>query len=267
LLKLLLKVMNKKGFVSLINLIVTVAVIAVLAVGAFVWIDPVARIGVAHDKKRTEDIGVLKNALAQYANEHKGALPILGDIDTNKKVLCSTQSGNNLTCDGESQLCLAIDDSDFLAKYINELPVDPDKTSATDSGYFLKKDSNNKLVVGACTKYGASPVVATTTTMVNCSTYGGGYCWNISGDNQTCDTYCDSINKECLDLVDYGPEAGDADCLLNLAYGACGTSCTANTGNNPPKVLANYSACYYQTNPVDCSVAAGSGYFNICPCQ
>jgi len=261
--------MNKNGFASLINLIVTVAVIAVVATAAFVWIDPVERIGTAKDKRRTQDISILKNAIAQYANDHKGVLPILGDVDTNKKVICSTQSGSNLTCDGESQLCLTIDDSDFLAKYIGELPVDPDKSSATDSGYFLKKDSDNKLVVGACAKYGASPVVATTTTMVRCSAYGGGYCWNISGDNQTCDAYCSSINKECVDLVDYGPSAGDTNCLLNLAFGDCdsGASCEAGSSNNPPKVVDDYSICYYQANPVDCSVAAGSGYFNICPCQ
>ncbi|NTW45160.1 MAG: hypothetical protein HGB14_12205 [Anaerolineaceae bacterium] len=110
--------MNRQGFANLTNLIVTVAIIAVLATAAFVWIDPIARIGEASDKKRAQDIAILKNSLAQYANENKGALPVLGAITTAKKVICSTQTGSNLTCDGENQLCLTIDDSDFLNKFI-----------------------------------------------------------------------------------------------------------------------------------------------------
>lgn len=262
--------MNRHGFANLINLIVTVAVIAVLATAAFVWIDPIARIGVASDRKRAQDIAILKNALAQYTSENKGALPVLGAITANKKVICSTQTGSNLTCDGETQLCLTIDDSDFLNKFITAIPVDPDKTSTADTGYFLKKDSDNKLVIGACSQYGTNPVVATTTIFANCSAYGGGYCWNLSDYNQTCDTYCNSIDKECVDFVSYGPSAGDSDCVLNLAFGDCdgGSSCTAHSNNNAPaKMLDDYSDCYYQSNPVNCSVAGGAGYYNICPCQ
>jgi type II secretory pathway pseudopilin PulG len=260
---------NKKGF-SMAQLIITVAVIAVLSASVLLWVDPLARIGTAKNKKRSQNIGILAAAIADYAGEHKGALPVLGAVTTDKKVLCSSQGGSNLSCDGDSQLCLIVD-SEFL-NYIGQLPRDPDKTSNADSGYYLQKDANGNLVVGACETYDSETITNLPNLKVSCAVYGGGYCWYL-GDtiNSTCDTACSALSLDCvknISDVDDVDSSGTAFCGINKALtGDCGDSCTSAATSTPPWASDDSVECAIQDKISTCHTASGALKYPVCVCN
>lgn len=266
---------NKKGF-TLPQLIVTMLVLLVMAAFVFIWIDPLARVGEAKNTKRTQDVNVIAAALFNYAKENNGLMPVLGTITTDKKVLCATQSGSNLTCDGDSELCLTIDDDDFY-KYLVQLPYDPNKSSSDDTGYYLTQDANGILTVGACSPYSSSNSATTTKSLVLqdiCSNvngpaaFAGGHCWYAAASaNIDCDAVCAALSLECVRNVRYGPDVdsnGDYFCGLNQAVGGTCSTCTAASTSTPPLWG---TACTAQDGAVVCSTAAGSGNYGICPCQ
>ena len=65
---------NIKGL-TLIELIVVVAIIALLAASAFVAINPAKRVGNAADAKRWADITAIADAISHYAVDYNGILP------------------------------------------------------------------------------------------------------------------------------------------------------------------------------------------------
>lgn len=270
--------MNDKG-VTLTNLIIVIGIILVIGAAAVVWLDPAAKIGSAKDEKRRQDILVIADALHDYANDHNGVLPILGAVSsTVKTVLCSTQSASPLTCDGDSATCLSIDDERFTNSYLRELPHDPDKSSAADTGYYLYKDSNGFLEVGACS-YASTTITHTLPLKVNCPVYGGGYCWYLGDQaaNNTCAAECASKGLTCKGLLTmYGED--DAYCQINKAFNTttCADACAASSvlGVGPgvynfiiPDVIESYSCYYKKSSGLDCLAASGSSYYAICPCQ
>lgn len=257
------------GF-TLAELVIVVAVLTILAAAVFFWIDPAAKIGTAKDRKRQHDVLVIANAFSDYAQKHRGALPILGAVTTNPKVLCSSQSGNNLTCGGSSQLCLKIDDQNFYDKYLAQLPVDPDKTDATDTGYYLQKDANDNLIIGACT-YVDEAISIKPGIKASCTAYGGGYCWYAGTAGAVCDTVCATNNLVCAPSVTYGPDVYTGNhpfCLLNKIFGAtCGTACTADTSDYPPSFSADNLNCWSQSGAISCTSIHDAGNINVCPCK
>ncbi|MCD4760764.1 hypothetical protein K8R42_02585 [bacterium] len=262
---------NNKG-ISLIGLIIVVLIIAVLATAIFLWINPVEIIGDAKDKKRTQDVALIARAIAEYTNDHGGALPILGNVSTTKQVLCASQSGSSLSCDGDSNSCVRIAHSDFYNNYMPELPIDPDKAADTDTGYYLEKDERGQLVVGACSTYGSDTVSTTPGILVSCDAYAGGYCWYLAtGEDQDCDTTCAEYSLDCVTNITYGPDLDSgASCYAALGRafgGTCGSECDETSSNFPPDIAADFSECHYQNSVFNCSQAPGLGYFSICPCQ
>lgn len=143
---------NNKGF-TIVQLIITLSVIVILAVGAIQAYNPTKRIGQTNDARRSQDIESLAKALETYQIDND-QLPAdftgLNIYDTHKVVLCS--SAAELTCDGQSRDCLVVDDVDFLGEYIPSLPIDPTKIATTDTGYYVTRDED-RLAFGACDTY------------------------------------------------------------------------------------------------------------------
>jgi len=256
---------NKQGF-SLAQLIVVMTILIILLLATFLWIDPLARIGEAKNSKRIQHVNGLALAMFDYAAKHEGNLPILGSVTTAKKVLCSTQSGSNLSCAGDSQLCLRIDDDDFY-KYISELPFDPDKSSSADTGYYLQKDANNSLVLGSCTSYNSEVITNTPAIKIACGVYGGGHCWYEGASDITCSAVCSALNLDCINNAMYGPDknsGGTALCQLALDLGkTCGT-CTVAATSTPPWFDGG-TACAIPTGAVSCATLSGNK--PICACN
>ena len=265
------KARDQRGF-TLIGLVIVVLVVVVLATAAFIWIDPATHIGNAKDRKRQQDVLAIANAISEYVNDHHGALPVLGAVTTDKKTLCRVQGGSTIVCGGDTKDCLRIAHEDFYNGYLADLPIDPAKTANTDTGYYLEKDSNGMLVVGACSTTGAAAVTKTTNIKVNCAAYAGGHCWYLSNaTGKDCNNYCAELGLVCVEKAKY---ASDVDsgasgyCELNEALEGdtvCNSGCVLTTTDSP----GNYdgaSTCIYREYPLDCT-QKDVNYYNLCPCQ
>ena len=153
--------LKKQSAFTLMELIVVIAVLVIIASFVIVAVDPNKRIGNTNDSRRWSDITAIAKAIELYATDY-GQLP--ADFSTStvpvdtKVVLCSSSA--TLTCDGQSKGCLLVDDEDFLGVYLSQLPVDPLKTATTDTGYYLTRNSNNTISIGACSSYSSSGVSA-----------------------------------------------------------------------------------------------------------
>ncbi len=262
---------NNKG-VSLIGLMVTVVLVVTLTTLVFLWIDPLGQSGDAKDTQRLQAVNILSAAIKDYSLEHKGALPVLGSVTTSsKKVLCTTQSGTNITCGASSEPCLRIADADFYNDNLFQLPIDPDTTNEQDPGFYLQKDTTTgQLIVGACDSYGVA-INKKFGLKVSCDAYADGHCWNISDTvAQDCNSVCADNGLACLTDVTYGPDEDDADsgfCALNLAMATSSTDC--DTSCSESTIVGNYpggTSCYYDNDTIDCTASAAN-YYNICPCE
>ncbi|PIR06492.1 MAG: hypothetical protein COV55_03045 [Candidatus Komeilibacteria bacterium CG11_big_fil_rev_8_21_14_0_20_36_20] len=260
---------NSRG-ITLVGLIITVGILAILFGVAYATINPVTRLKNAEDEARRHDILFLSDALFQYARDHRGVLPVLGEITTNKKVICSAQ-GALRSCAGDNEYCILIDDQDFFDDYLSELPIDPDLTSDTNTGYYLQKDSDTGyLIVGACSTNG-NAITHKSAIKVSCAAYGGGYCWYFASSvNQTCNTVCANNDLVCVPNVTPGPDTGPRSfyfCSLNKVFDSCSGGCTDEAGSNrPPTVNPTTGACEIYYPDLSCTYSSAS-YKNICPCQ
>lgn len=253
---------DQKGF-SLLELLIVLGVLIILGTAAFYWVDPVAQVGKAEDKRRQNDILNIADAFTSYARDHKGALPILGQVDSSKKVLCSVQPGTQITCGASTEYCLPISDQNFFDKYLGKLPIDPDKSSDVDTGYYILADANNNITFGSCS-YSVAPVEYKARLIDACATYAGGYCWyGREVWSESCDTVCSANNKACPNGVSYNE---DALCILNDLFNdpyTC-TECAVGSNGYPP-AWADDDSCGYTTSTIDCAQASGA--IPVCPCQ
>lgn len=257
---------NKKhnynqGF-TMLELVIIVSLLLVLGAAVTIWIDPVTRIGQAKDAKRREAVMALSAAFTDYAQSHKGALPILGAVTTEKKVICNTQSGAKLTCDGSTEYCLKIDDASFFTKNITNLPIDPDKSVDSNTGYYIKKDANDNISIGAC-DYDVSYVYDRPQLRATCDAYGGGYCWYGGGESTaSCDTICAANNLTCVSAY-----TADTLCLIGDAGSTdytCLSGCIAGASGKAPG-WSDDNSCAYQLNTLNCS--GSNDIYAVCPCQ
>lgn len=144
----------KQGGFTLVELIIVIAIVGLVAVAVIIASDPAKRIGESQDSRRWADLVSIAKAVEFYTADN-GQLP--SDFSTStvgvgsKVVLCSSSS--TLTCDGQTKGCLVVDDTDFLGVYLNNLPIDPSKSTDSDTGYYLTRASNGSVVFGACADY------------------------------------------------------------------------------------------------------------------
>ena len=186
--------------------------------------------------------------------------------------LTGCKTGSNLSCSGDSQICLTIDDDDFY-KYLGKLPYDPDKDSNSDSGYYLQKDANDNLIVGSCASYNSEEIIKRPKVRINCLVYAGGYCWHLSeNDNTTCNAVCSGFNLDCINGATYGPDLDSEDnayCALqkHINSGYCPLVCSELGAIGSPPIISISLTCQIQNGPLDCNHSSDHNEFPVCPCQ
>ncbi|MFA6322863.1 MAG: hypothetical protein WCX71_05350 [Candidatus Buchananbacteria bacterium] len=130
-------------------------ILAVLAIMICLVLDPSRQFVQARNEQRYQSVYAIFAALASYKIDHQGALPI--DLAAAQSdVYYVLGSGSNGQClDKKCQAVKNSDDcldlsQDLVDAYLAKMPIDPLFGSSGDSGYYVKKDNDNKIIVGSC---------------------------------------------------------------------------------------------------------------------
>lgn len=148
--------LHKKGF-TLIEVLLVIAILAILASIVIVAINPAKQFASARDAQRQSDVYSILNALHQYALDNEGSFP--GDLTTDELEICKTDS---LSCAELYDLSELTDDQLYLVS----MPQDPQcgatlaNCSENGTGYFVGLTENGRVIVSA---YGAEEADITVT--------------------------------------------------------------------------------------------------------
>ena len=126
---------TKKAF-TLIEILVVVALIAILAAITYIAINPAKNFADTRNAQRSLDVLQILNASTQYASEQGHTLAGLGTIST-----CPTMTKLG-TASGNLDLTTVLVD-----EYIVGIPQDPSTGNAADTGYEMCKTSGNRVTV------------------------------------------------------------------------------------------------------------------------
>jgi prepilin-type N-terminal cleavage/methylation domain-containing protein len=140
----LFKSMKKaqKGF-TLLEVLLVVAVIAILAGIVIIAINPNKNLGDTRNSQRSSDVTTILNAVYQYNLDNNGAVP--AGITLTPTEICKTGAA----------VCTSLVDLTVLTtagKYLVSLPIDPQcptGCNANGNGYEISKDANNRITVEA----------------------------------------------------------------------------------------------------------------------
>lgn len=138
---------------TLIELIIVIAIIAILAAAIFVAVDPARRLHEARNAVRSSDIATILEAVKKHQVDNEGTLytEIESGITTGEyHVIGDCGSGATCTAIGASIQGDCLDLSSIGTNYLAEIPQDPSDSTANESKYYLKKGSNGEITVGAC---------------------------------------------------------------------------------------------------------------------
>lgn len=150
--------MSRRPAFTLIEILLVVGILAVLASVVFVALDPAKRFREARDARRTQDIQSILTAIHTYIIDNRGSLP--AGLDTTERQLGTATSGCAIAT-GECNIsgtgnCLNL--ATPLAKYLKNMPIDPNNGTTALTKYSIVIDANNIITVRACGTEGASPI-------------------------------------------------------------------------------------------------------------
>ncbi len=142
---------NQKGF-TLLEILLVVAAIAILAGIVILAINPSKQLGDTRNVQRRADVNTILNAVYQYAIDNDGSLPSGIDAVTgSSQVLGTATTGCDSTCSAATTVasCLNLA-SNLVPTYIVGIPVDPSSGADANTDYYINKDANGRVLVGAC---------------------------------------------------------------------------------------------------------------------
>ncbi|MEK7136908.1 MAG: type II secretion system protein [Patescibacteria group bacterium] len=153
----------RRGF-TMIELIIVVAMIAIVVSAVFVAVDPARRLSATRNTSRWTDARAILEAIKTYQVDHGGSLPrtsvAIDSLSESVQLIGnSTSSCEDLAsfCPGVSfpkAQCYASGLKGDLTPYLKRLPVDPGNGSPADTRYYVNRNSDGLIVVGACDEEG-----------------------------------------------------------------------------------------------------------------
>lgn len=159
--------MRNQGF-TLIELIIVIAIIALLAAATFVAVDPAKRIGEAQDAQRWSDVTAIVDAYMKYLVDNTGTAVTSTNNGTTYFIQHTAGADTTDapdTCVASTTIASELNAVDLHGLvtngYIGDIPDDPVGTDADGTDYYFYKDATGKVIVGACTSstYGDDAVI------------------------------------------------------------------------------------------------------------
>lgn len=131
---------NKKGF-TLVELLIVIAIIAILAGGVLVMLNPLERIQQSRDSRRVQDIQQVRQAIDLALTD--GEVTLNGD-GTTSAIGNSVSDGTAIAADGSTGWVKVstVTGKVGLTKYLPVLPADPQGAAAPGSGYEWVSDGS-----------------------------------------------------------------------------------------------------------------------------
>ena len=141
----------RKAF-TMVELIIVIAIIAILAAGIFVAIDPAKRLHEARNSRRATDVASVLDALVKYQADNNGAhySTVAAATAGNFYVIGTAATGCDTTCTAKTTQVACLDLSAFPTNYLASMPLDPSAGTAANTDYYFSKSANGTLTVGAC---------------------------------------------------------------------------------------------------------------------
>lgn len=128
-----------KGGFTLIEVLLVVAIIAILAGIVILAINPGKQLADSRNSQRQADVNTIVNAVYQYSVDNNGNLP--STITTSATDICATGG----TCTGLIDLSVLTANG----KYLVAMPKDPQTGDANNANYQIVKDANGRVTVSA----------------------------------------------------------------------------------------------------------------------
>lgn len=137
------KILRKQGGFTLLEVLLVVAILAILAGIVIIAINPGKQLGDSRNSQRQADVNTILNAVYQYSLDNNGTVP--SGITTTATEICATGAAS---CTGLVDLSTVTSNE----KYITSIPKDPQcsTTCATNgTGYRISKTANGRITVVA----------------------------------------------------------------------------------------------------------------------
>lgn len=151
------------GF-TLVELLIVIAVTTILASVVFVAVDPAARFANARDDQRKADVASVLSALVAYQTDNDSALPAAADAlaDDAPTMIGTATSGCDASCDAVATSAACVDLTTLADEgYFGSVPVDSTNGTAMQTLYYLTKNANGTLTVGACAPESSTEISVT----------------------------------------------------------------------------------------------------------
>lgn len=135
-------------------MILIILVIIVIVVASIVIIAKpnINKIAMANNEQRQADVDAILNAVYQFSLEQDGTLPVaIDNITSGYQVIGTASNGCDKNCTAvDTESACANLSSELTPAYITAIPFDPVSGGSENTGYYINRDSNNKITVGAC---------------------------------------------------------------------------------------------------------------------
>ncbi len=148
--------MRSREAFTMIELIVVIVIIAVIAAVIFLAVNPAKRIGDAQNAIRDQNVLEITHGLERLIADSVYIPAELGDLFLDTEYMLVTAGGDTdgtCSCPTLNDNIARVDLAGTLSAYLPSLPVDED-ASGDDTGYYIKKTSNNLFSINHCYEYG-----------------------------------------------------------------------------------------------------------------
>jgi prepilin-type N-terminal cleavage/methylation domain-containing protein len=132
-----------QGGFTLLEVLLVVAIIAILAGIVIIAINPGKNLGDSRNAQRSADVNTIINGVYQYSVDNNGILPV--GITVTPTEVCATGAAS---CTGLVDLTTLT----TAGKYLVSIPKDPQcatSCATNGAGYKIAKDANGRLIVNA----------------------------------------------------------------------------------------------------------------------